>query len=456
MTSPDPTERPDGGRTQRGRDPAPDPRAARRVARPRRPGRRRRGASRHPTAASSRPSTPSCTGPDFRLAWSSAFDLGWKAAAVNLADIAAMGARPTALLVALAMPDDTRLSFVEGIADGLRAACDELAPGCAVEGGDLTVSDTLTIAVTALGVARRSRSGAAIGARAGRRRGDRGGAGSRRPRASACCSTRFTGCRRQPRPPIDGDSLTPAERGRSRVRSCVRRPPLRARPAWPRDAGATAMMDVSDGLVLDASRHGGGIRCLDPRSTARRSATTPPRRSPAARTTRCWRRSRPVSPLPDGFRAIGRVAARGEHAVLVDGRPHDGTRGMGPLPRLGLEDRMTMTRAFSLARAPKTRACPRPRSPDSSTALDADPARPHAHRRAPRARRRRVRAAAVRARHAARALLGEQELHLDRGRASRSTRADSRLDDRVDRPARRLGAAASVCPSRRAHACATC
>src|SRR6186997_684385 len=54
-------------------------------------------------------------GPDFRLAWSSAFDLGWKAAAVNLADIAAMGARPTALLVALAMPNHTRASFVEQV-----------------------------------------------------------------------------------------------------------------------------------------------------------------------------------------------------------------------------------------------------------------------------------------------------------------------------------------------------
>ncbi|MFC0198177.1 thiamine-monophosphate kinase, partial [Microbacterium arthrosphaerae] len=90
-------------------------------------------------------------GPDFRLAWSSAFDLGYKAAAVNLADVAAMGATPTALLVALAMPDATRLSFVTGLADGLRAACRELAPGCRVEGGDLTVSDTLTVAVTALG-----------------------------------------------------------------------------------------------------------------------------------------------------------------------------------------------------------------------------------------------------------------------------------------------------------------
>src|SRR3954452_13466584 len=69
-------------------------------------------------------------GPDFRLAWSSGFDLGWKAAAVNLADIAAMGARPTALLVALAMPNETRASFVEQLAEGLRAACDALAPGC--------------------------------------------------------------------------------------------------------------------------------------------------------------------------------------------------------------------------------------------------------------------------------------------------------------------------------------
>ena len=57
-------------------------------------------------------------GPDFRLAWSSAFDLGFKAAAVNLADIAAMGATPTALLVALAMPESTRLSFVTGLATG--------------------------------------------------------------------------------------------------------------------------------------------------------------------------------------------------------------------------------------------------------------------------------------------------------------------------------------------------
>ena len=90
-------------------------------------------------------------GPDFRLAWSSAFQLGWKAAASNLADVAAMGARPTALVVALVAPADTDVRWLEEFADGLREGCAALAPGCGVVGGDLSVSDQLTIAVTAFG-----------------------------------------------------------------------------------------------------------------------------------------------------------------------------------------------------------------------------------------------------------------------------------------------------------------
>src|SRR5690554_6707621 len=90
-------------------------------------------------------------GPDFRLAWSRPHDLGWKAAASNLADIAAMGAVPTALVVAIAAPADSAISLLEGIADGLRDGCAAMAPGCGVVGGDLSVSSTLTIAVTAFG-----------------------------------------------------------------------------------------------------------------------------------------------------------------------------------------------------------------------------------------------------------------------------------------------------------------
>ena len=64
-------------------------------------------------------------GPDFRWAWSSPEDIGWKAAATNLSDVAAMGARPTGLVVALAAPQDTPVTVLERFADGVRlGACE--------------------------------------------------------------------------------------------------------------------------------------------------------------------------------------------------------------------------------------------------------------------------------------------------------------------------------------------
>src|SRR5215470_11885774 len=63
-------------------------------------------------------------GRHFRCDWSSATDIGHRAAAANLADIAAMGAVPTALLVALCIPRDIDPRWVEQLADGLGAECD--------------------------------------------------------------------------------------------------------------------------------------------------------------------------------------------------------------------------------------------------------------------------------------------------------------------------------------------
>ncbi|PTT21581.1 thiamine-phosphate kinase [Microbacterium sp. HMWF026] len=192
-------------------------------------------------------------GPDFRLAWSSPFDLGFKAAAVNLADVAAMGARPIALLVALAMPDATPVSFVRGFADGLAAACAELAPGCAVEGGDLTVSDTLTIAVTALG----SLDGRDPVRRSGARVGDGVyviGELGEAARGLAVLFERFTDAGGAPIALTTEarEALDPAD-ARAVSRQLTPRPPLdeAVRAAA---SGATAMMDLSDGLVLDATR----------------------------------------------------------------------------------------------------------------------------------------------------------------------------------------------------------
>ncbi len=262
-------------------------------------------------------------GPDFRLAWSSGADLGWKAAAVNLADVAAMGARPTGLLVALAMPADTRLSFVRDLAEGLAACCDALAPGCAVVGGDLTISSTLTIAVTALG----SLDGRAPVLRSGARVGDTvalAGSAGVAARGLDLLFSRFTdaaGPIAVDRGDLDADE-------RKALDAQLRPSPPIALGAAAADAGATAMMDVSDGLALDATRLaaasgvtlalraaevGGDPRwAIDGGEDHALLATFPPR-----------------SALPEGFRSIGEVVAAGQHPLLLDGHPR-APRGWDP------------------------------------------------------------------------------------------------------------------------------
>ena len=90
-------------------------------------------------------------GNDFKTDWSSAFDLGWKAVATNVSDVAAMGAKPTALVVALAVPKDTEITWLEQFADGLQAAINHFSPNAEIVGGDLAQANQIVIAVTAHG-----------------------------------------------------------------------------------------------------------------------------------------------------------------------------------------------------------------------------------------------------------------------------------------------------------------
>src|SRR5437868_1195500 len=62
-------------------------------------------------------------GRHFRRDWSSAYDIGRKAAAQNLSDIAAMGAVPTALVVGLGLPGDVEPGWLDRLSDGLRDEC---------------------------------------------------------------------------------------------------------------------------------------------------------------------------------------------------------------------------------------------------------------------------------------------------------------------------------------------
>lgn len=264
-------------------------------------------------------------GPDFRLAWSSGYDLGWKAAAVNLADVAAMGARPTALLVALALPGGTRVSFVEDLADGLRAACDALAFGCGVVGGDLTVSPTLTIAVTALG----SLDGRAAVLRSGAREGDvvalAGDAGIA-ARGLSVLFRRFTDDAGDPVAYDPAAGLLDPDDVACIARQLRPVPPLALGPLAAA-AGATSMMDVSDGLALDAGR----IAAASGVAIALDSAALGPHTGWAidGGEDHALLATFPVEAvIPAGFRVIGSVVSGS--GVLVDGVAHTGPGGWDP------------------------------------------------------------------------------------------------------------------------------
>lgn len=255
-------------------------------------------------------------GPDFRLAWSSGYDLGWKSAAVNLADVAAMGARPTGLLVALAVPRDMRISFVEHLADGFRAACEALAPGCAVVGGDLTVSDVLTVAVTALG----DLEGRAAVTRSGARPGDVVAVAGELGHAAHGLAVLF-GRFREGDTPVPVDTAKLADGESAAVAAQLRpAPPVGLGPIAA-VAGATAMMDVSDGLALDAGRMADASEVTIDLTGAALGADAG--RALAGGEDHALLAAFPPDILPPGFRAIGTVRARGAAGVLCDGEPVD-------------------------------------------------------------------------------------------------------------------------------------
>jgi thiamine-monophosphate kinase len=168
-------------------------------------------------------------GRHFRRDWSSAEDVGHRAAAANMADIVAMGAVPTALLVALCAPPELPVVWAEELADGLGA--EAAGAGAVVVGGDISASPTLTIAVTALG----DLEGRAPVTRAGARAGDAVAIAGRLGYAAAGYTVLCRGFR-TPKVLVDA----------------FRRPkvPYSAGPAAA-TLGATSMIDVSDGLLSD-------------------------------------------------------------------------------------------------------------------------------------------------------------------------------------------------------------
>ena len=261
-------------------------------------------------------------GPDFRIGLSTGYDIGWKACATNLADIAAMGATPTSLVVGLAAPPSTAVAFVEDIARGFHDAATALAPGCGVVGGDLSTAPVVMLAVTALGEFDGTepvlRSGASIGnvvavsgplgnAKRGLdilfdRAVDPSGVIDRAAVAEAWAAYPFeVAAQLRPEPPIAAGRIAAL-------------------------AGATAMMDVSDGLVIDARRIATASGVAIDFDLAAVGDVDSLTGGEDHSMLACF----PVSAnIPAEFRVVGRVCPG--DGVMVDGVPFDGRGGWDPL-----------------------------------------------------------------------------------------------------------------------------
>ncbi|MFC8733429.1 thiamine-phosphate kinase [Luteimicrobium sp. NPDC057192] len=190
----------------------------------------------------------------FRRAWATGHDVGRRAAAQNLADVAAMGARPTSLVVSLVVPADLPVAWVTGLARGLAEACEPV--GAAVVGGDLSGGDMVVVAVTVHG----DLEGRAPVLRSGARPGDVVAHAGVLGWGAAGLALLDAGLARDAaaRGDVALETLV--------TRHLVPEPPLDAGPAAAR-AGATAMLDVSDGLLRDGgrlARASGVVLDLDP------------------------------------------------------------------------------------------------------------------------------------------------------------------------------------------------
>ena len=168
-------------------------------------------------------------GVHFRRDWSEAGDVGRKAVAVNIADIEAIGARATGLLVGFSAPADLPLGWVLDFADGL--VQESMAAGVSLLGGDVTRARDITIAVTAMGAL----EGRDPVLRSGARPGDLVAIHGRLGWAAAGLVVLGRGFR-SPRVLVEAQRVPQISYGAGAVAA---------------RAGATSMIDISDGLLAD-------------------------------------------------------------------------------------------------------------------------------------------------------------------------------------------------------------
>jgi thiamine-monophosphate kinase len=240
-------------------------------------------------------------GRHFRRDWSSGTDVGRKAAARSLIDVAAMGAVPTGVLVALAAPAGLPVSWARDLTEGLAAEC--ARAGAAVVGGDTARAASVLLAVTGLG----DLAGRAPVLRSGAAPGDLVAVAGPLGHAAAGLALLEAGLRDGP--------LVAAHRRPA--------PPYDAGPQAA-DLGATAMIDISDGLLADLGHIASASGVLIDVSSARLSPgdalLTAARAVRMTRPNASLGRTLPGS-TPEYAHALAWVLTGGEDHALVAAFP---------------------------------------------------------------------------------------------------------------------------------------
>jgi thiamine-monophosphate kinase len=273
-------------------------------------------------------------GRHFRRDWAGPADIGHRAAVRSLADVAAMGARPTALLVAFAAPPALSSAWALELSAGL--AAEAARAGATVAGGDTARFDVVLLAVTGLG----DLQGARPVTRAGARPGDVVAVAGPLGHSAAGLALLAAGHRELAL--LAAGHREPAALVAAHLRPA---PPYDAGPEAAR-LGATALMDVSDGLLADLghiARASGVAIDVHP------AALDPTPLIPAAEVLGTSLTQAPLewmltggedhslvaafpagTTLPPRWRVVGEV--RAGQGVLVDGHPHAGPGGWQHFP----------------------------------------------------------------------------------------------------------------------------